>query len=89
MAEEGLKGSLVENDIVGSSAIAIKPVPGAVAFVETFSRSLRADFAPRLAWSMIGWSFGAADENMDEDYPARSSVGLSAAAVMDHIPQLN
>lgn len=72
MTGEGLKGFLVGNGIVGSSATATKLVLEAVVFVETFSRSLRVDFAQKLAWSKIGWSFGAADEDMDEDSPVRS-----------------
>lgn len=70
-AGEGLEGSPVENDIAGSSATGTWPALGAVAFVGTFLKSLRAGFVQKLVWSRIGRSFGAADEDMDEDCQVR------------------
>lgn len=71
MTGEGPKASLVENGIAGSGATGTKPVLGAVALVGTFLKSLRVDFAQKLAWSRIGRNFGAADDNIHEDYQGR------------------
>ena len=71
MTGEGREGSLVENGIAEPSAVGTKPLLGAVAFVGTFLRSLKAGFVQKLVWLRIGWSFGAADEDMDEDSRAQ------------------
>lgn len=49
MTGEAPTASLVGNGIAEPSETEIKPVLGAVAFVETFSKSLRAGFAQKLA----------------------------------------
>lgn len=87
MTAEGLKVSLVENGIAGLSATGTKPVLVAAAFVGTFLKSLRAGFVQKLVLSRIGRSFGAADEDTDEDCRVRYLMVLKAAAAMGHILQ--